>query len=144
MDSKSLTLIFLLVFLPALGIAAEAPRITFVAGKDFPATEVSRETLVQIFLLKDKKIDQTEVDIVQYRTDSVERDLFAKSFLHMTPGEETLYWQQKLVSEGWRPPKTKVNAKVVLIFLLRNPNTIGYIIGPATDLPDGLKAIKVK
>lgn len=134
----------LLILTPGLALAADAQRITFVVAESFPLKEVSRENLVQVFLQKSTKIDRIDVDIIQYRTDSEERIAFVKNFLKLQPEEETLYWQQKLVSEGWRPPKTKVNSKVVLIYLLRNPNTIGYLLGLPKDLPQGLKTLQVK
>lgn len=117
--------------------------IRLIAQQDFPVDSLTKYEVVGLFLQKTRKIDRHPIKIVQYRTESSNRALFAKEFLSMSGTEESLYWRTQLVSVGMRPPKTKKNERIVHKYLLRHSSCVGYITH-LDKLPNGLKQIRIK
>jgi len=119
-----------------------ANEIRVITSADSPLKAISQTELASIFLKRKSKIQGQEIQVIQYRANSIERIKFARKILNMSMDEETLYWRKQLVQKGIRPPKSKKNALIVKKYLARHPFTISYLLDKS-DLDDTVVEIQV-
>ncbi|MBT3783807.1 hypothetical protein HOF92_02450, partial [bacterium] len=94
-------------------------------------------------LLKTKRTQGLKLDVVEYRFDDPLREAFALKYLNLNRLQLEAYWRTRFLTVGQQDPVTKKNVRVVLKFLMRNPNYIGYC-PKNTVLPKFLKVLEVR
>jgi len=124
--------------------AENDPGYKLIVNAASPATSVSRDTLVLIFLKKTNAWPSgPDVTPVDQQSDSPARRAFSLNVLGKTPHEVASYWNQMILSGRAFPPPVKRSDHEVLVFVRGDSSAVGYVMG-STEVGQGLRVLKIQ
>lgn len=92
--------------------ASPKRQLVVVAGKEFPAQQLSREEIRNIYLGKKRFINGVRIRPLDYKRNEV-RDRFLRSVVGMTSQEFKFHWLAKLFQDGVTPPEAVEDQHVI-------------------------------
>ena len=109
------------------GLAGAAEPIAVVVGRSSPVTDVTTDTLREVYLRRQRVwSDGSRVIPVNLPVDSPARGTFSEEILGRSPRELGGYWNRRWF-EGIRPPLVLQTAKAVCAYVAVEPTAIGYL-----------------
>ena len=116
-------LIISLLCLP-MTVAAD---IYVITNKTLPITELSKNDIAAIYLLKKKHWENEEPMVpINLPVQSEARNLFTEQVFDSTPEKLGGYWD-KMLFKGITPPLTQNSEQAVMLFVERVKGAIGYV-----------------
>jgi len=128
-------------FLSVLGISAQ--EIFIITNRDSEINSIRSKDLKALFLMQTQQIQGNEFGIVEYRMDNPLRLEFARSYLNLDEKGLNQYWRKRFLKVGQQDPVSKINSRVVFVYLKRKLNVLGYC-SSQSKLPDYLKRVQVE
>lgn len=122
------------------GLARGAPvpqvAIVVVVGKDSPIRDVTRDTLRELYLRRQRLWpDGSRAIPVNLPADSPCRREFSGRVLGRLPNELVEYWN-RLYFDGIRPPLVLRSAQAICAYLGTEPAALAYLPADAVDTED--------
>lgn len=98
-----------------------------IANKDLPVSELDKDAIAAIYLLKKKRWDNGE-DImpINLPAQAEARNRFTAEIFDSTPDKLGSYWD-KMLFKGETPPVTQNSEQAVVLFVERIKGAIGYV-----------------
>lgn len=117
----------MLALLATARARAAEPEIAVVVGRDSPVTEVTPDTLRELYLRRRRVWpDGSRVITVNLPVDAPARQVFSKEILGRAPRDLSGYWNRRWF-EGIRPPLVLQTPAAVCAYLAVEPTAIGYL-----------------
>lgn len=128
-------------FLTVPGVAGQ--EIFIITNQDSEISSIRSKDLKALFLMQTHQIQGKEFKIVEYRMDNLLRLDFARTYLNLDEKSLNQYWRKRFLKVGQQDPVSKINSKVVFVYLKRNLNVLGYC-SSKDKLPQYLKRVQVE
>jgi hypothetical protein len=116
--------------------------VLVVTGAKAPLTTISKLELKRLFLGETVTAGGQRLTPFNLPPSSVERQLFERRVLEMTPEEVAKHWIDRRIRGQSGAPKTAPSAEVLLKIASHFPGAIVYL--QSTPLDPGLKALAVE
>jgi hypothetical protein len=111
-----------------LGISAVSAEVIVVVSSKSPATTLSRNQVLDIFLGKRTRLpDGSSVVPIDQNEGAAARGEFYVRFAGMSPAQVKAFWAKIIFTGRGQPPIAVATSLEVKKLLLANPNAIGYI-----------------
>ena len=120
--------------------SAPDPGYVVITSTATPITTVSRDYLGQVYLKKRERLGKTRITPIHLPETHALRRVF-EADIHHPRFDPAAYWLQQRLQGGERPPLEVAGEAFMLIYIERNPGTIGYV---AAATRDALKRFKIK
>lgn len=110
-----------------------AAEIAVVVGTESPITDVSMDTLRDVYLRR-QRLWPGGVGALPVNLPAGDplRDAFSRRVLGRPPGELVGYWNRRWF-EGVRPPLVLQSARAVCAYLATEPGAVGYVPADEVD-----------
>lgn len=109
-------------------------RIAIIVNVDSPATQVSREELVNLFLGRVRQLDNgVHIVPLDQMEGSKTRVRFYDRVLDKSESQMNSYWSRLIFSGKGRPPYAVADDREVLELIAANRNMLGYVRASSVD-----------
>jgi ABC-type phosphate transport system substrate-binding protein len=120
-------LVVLALTFALMPISTASADLYIIANKDLPASQLDKDDIAAIYLLKKKHWDNGE-DImpINLPAQAEARNRFTAEIFDSTPEKLGSYWD-KMLFKGETPPVTQNSEQAVILFVERIKGAIGYV-----------------